>query len=374
MTQYTITYAQNREDVLLNGFFKKETKGFYVDVGASDPRLFSVTRKFYEEGWRGINIEPNKALFDLLEVDRPEDINLNIGVADKNGSLTLREYPDGDGLSTFSPSIKQLYTEHTTYETNHFKDYEVPVRTLQSIFEQNQVKTIHFMKVDVEGFEYEVLAGNDWDTYRPLVLCIESEHIVKDWRPMLQKNNYTRVFFDGLNEYYVANEHPEITENFSYIQAMFAIPPIPADFIEQLQMANWKTDQIQRKLIQKEILIQNLQSQIQQLHLHINSQKRIRSLIKQLAQAVNVAILLHIEKLNKPVVHTQSPLRLKNTSDAKSRIRELQKYDFNSYYGVQQKQSLTYRILNRVYPATRRALWNTALRAYQIMRRTRRHA
>ncbi len=283
MTQYTITYAQNREDVLLNGFFKKETKGFYVDVGASDPRLFSVTRKFYEEGWRGINIEPNKALFDLLEVDRPEDINLNIGVADKNGSLTLWEYPDGDGLSTFSPSIKQLYTEHTTYETNHFKDYEVPVRTLQSIFEQNQVKTIHFMKVDVEGFEYEVLAGNDWDTYRPLVLCIESEHIVKDWRPMLQKNNYTRVFFDGLNEYYVANEHPEITENFSYIQAMFAIPPIPADFIEQLQMANWKTDQIQRKLIQKEILIQNLQSQIQQLHLHINSQKRIRSLIKKIS-------------------------------------------------------------------------------------------
>jgi hypothetical protein len=53
-----ISYAQNNEDVLLWRALGHVQDGFYIDVGASDPVEHSVTRAFYDAGWRGINIEP----------------------------------------------------------------------------------------------------------------------------------------------------------------------------------------------------------------------------------------------------------------------------------------------------------------------------
>jgi peptide methionine sulfoxide reductase MsrB len=63
-----ISYAQNREDVIIDAFFPDLKKGFYVDIGAADPNYDSVTKFFYEKGWSGINIEPNPQLFKLLEL------------------------------------------------------------------------------------------------------------------------------------------------------------------------------------------------------------------------------------------------------------------------------------------------------------------
>ena len=53
-----ISYAQNMEDVLLWRALHDVQAGFYIDVGAADPRLDSVTMAFYERGWHGINIDP----------------------------------------------------------------------------------------------------------------------------------------------------------------------------------------------------------------------------------------------------------------------------------------------------------------------------
>lgn len=48
------SYAQHGEDVVLNRAFKHQQNGFYVDVGAAGPVQHSVTKLFYDRGWRGI--------------------------------------------------------------------------------------------------------------------------------------------------------------------------------------------------------------------------------------------------------------------------------------------------------------------------------
>ena len=53
-----ISYAQNYEDVMLWRALQHVENGFYVDVGANDPTVDSVTKAFYDRGWRGLNIEP----------------------------------------------------------------------------------------------------------------------------------------------------------------------------------------------------------------------------------------------------------------------------------------------------------------------------
>lgn len=219
MQQLVVSYAQNREDLILAGFFGDVKKGFYIDIGANHPILHSVTKLFYKQGWRGIHIEPNESLCAMLRFDRPTDTVLNLGVSNETGSLPFTEYAN-HGLSTFSEEMRRSYAHQRSAFTDTFRRYDVPVRRLADIFAEQKPPHIHFMKVDVEGYEYEVLEGNDWKKYRPEMICIEANHIVKDWRPLLAKQGYTKVFNDGLNDYYLAKESQARAKRFSYAKMM----------------------------------------------------------------------------------------------------------------------------------------------------------
>jgi len=219
-----ISYAQNREDLILAGFFEDDEIGFYVDIGANSPDVDSVTKLFYERGWNGINIEPIPAYLEQLKKARPRDKNLNIGISNKAGKLILREY-EGTGLSTFSDNLKRRYEASPDYFTEEYKDYPVDVQTLAEVFIKNKVTNISFMKIDVEGYEYNVLEANNWSLYRPEVICIEANHIEHDWHELLQNNEYEKTFFDGLNEYFV-DKRLKRNRTFSYIEAVINKEPI----------------------------------------------------------------------------------------------------------------------------------------------------
>src|SRR5262245_21135095 len=88
-----ISYAQNGEDVLLERLFRDVPVGTYIDVGANDPVDFSVTKHFYDRGWRGINIEPGPQAFARLCAQRPRDLNLNLGLAEVEGAACFYELP-----------------------------------------------------------------------------------------------------------------------------------------------------------------------------------------------------------------------------------------------------------------------------------------
>ena len=69
-----VSFAQNGEDIVLWRALRHIRTGVYVDVGAADPIDDSVTKAFYERGWRGVNVEPVPAYAELLRQDRPRDL------------------------------------------------------------------------------------------------------------------------------------------------------------------------------------------------------------------------------------------------------------------------------------------------------------
>src|SRR5215831_3973844 len=87
-----ISYAQNFEDVMLWRALKHIDKGFYIDVGANDPDKDSVTKAFYERGWRGINVEPVPQWFERLEKARPRDLNLQLALGAEPGESRSTRY------------------------------------------------------------------------------------------------------------------------------------------------------------------------------------------------------------------------------------------------------------------------------------------
>lgn len=223
-----ISYAQNYEDVMLWRALKHVKNGFYIDVGANDPEVDSVTKAFYDRGWRGINIEPAMQWYQKLVEQRSRDINLQLAVGQESGEMVFYELPD-TGLSTLDKATAERHKTELGYDVI---ETIVQVRTLTEICDNNDVKTIHFLKIDVEGNEKNVLLGLDLGKIRPWIIVVEStlpntqvqDHL--SWESIVVGNNYRFVYFDGLNRYYVASEHEEL-------ESYFEVPPnYFDDFVE----------------------------------------------------------------------------------------------------------------------------------------------
>ena len=217
-----ISYAQNFEDVILMRALKHIGKGFYVDVGAGHPTQFSVTRAFYDLGWRGINIEPGATDYALLCRDRPRDINLNFCAGAFDGLDDFDIYPKlNDCLNAARGELRQRFQlDGHSYETRPFKVY-----SLNSIIENNAPgETIHFLKIDVEGYEHPVLNGIDLSRYRPWIIVVEATEphtrtrCDHKWNQLLFRYGYQEVYFDALNCFYL---HPDR----GALRGAFSLPP-----------------------------------------------------------------------------------------------------------------------------------------------------
>src|SRR3954469_14517353 len=110
-----VNYAQEGEDQLLLRLVDGRESGFYVDVGAHDPRRFSNTCVFYNKGWRGINIDPNPQVIRKFDCERPGDINLCCGISDSKGEMKYFEISD-PALNTFDESLARERERLTNYK------------------------------------------------------------------------------------------------------------------------------------------------------------------------------------------------------------------------------------------------------------------
>lgn len=205
-----ISYSRisDLEDLILFHLLHNEKNIFYIDVGSNDPTDCSVTKLFYDSGiGRGINIEPQRMLYEQTCRERKEDINLCCGVGKYNGEGDF--YVQG-GLSTL--------LEKNKVESRHPVKERIKIKTLASICEEHikASQKISFLKIDVEGAERDVLIGADFEKYRPAVICIEAtlpntQIPCRDkWEDLLYAARYHFVYEYGINRYYVADERSDL--------------------------------------------------------------------------------------------------------------------------------------------------------------------
>ena len=196
-----VSYAQNWEDVFLNRVFGGQGVGFYVDIGAYDPVVDSVTKVFYDRGWSGINVEPGD-IFEDLAAARPRDVNLCMAVLDRTGAAIFYQNERAAGMSRVGEAGFDQAVKRT-----------VPCDTLENIIrDYGAGRPVDFVKIDAEGAEHAIIASTDWRRFRPRLLLIEatipmSNILANDhWEPLLVEGGYQRVYFDGINCFYVRDE------------------------------------------------------------------------------------------------------------------------------------------------------------------------
>lgn len=301
------SYAQNREDVLLDRLFPRGLKGFYVDVGANDPVVHSVTKHFYDLGWRGVNIEPSHESFERLQEARPRDVNLNLGLSDREDTLTFYEFPPGlSGVSTFSAEQAAWHLE----QGHAAQERAVPVTTLAKICAEHVDGEIDFLTVDVEGHEREVLGGGDWTRWRPRVVVVEATQPATTnpthhlWEHVLTGAGYAFAAFDGLNRYYVRDED-------NHLAAGLAAPVnVTDDFVayehaKAYEELRWAYHALERRLAASRVAHETLSAENSAMRGIAQQMAVLRAEYERLQRALT-ASRAHYERIRFEIVQTHA--------------------------------------------------------------------
>lgn len=252
-----ISYAQNGEDVVLARLFRDQPTGTWIDVGAGHPVEDSVTKHFYDRGWRGVNIEPAEHEFQMLCEQRPGDRNLKLAISDHEGEAVLHVAPrELWGASTLERTIAAGYSG----TTGPFEAVTVRTTTLTRLVAELEIEAVDFLKIDVEGHETAVIAGTDWAQIRPRALVIEAtrpntpEPIHAAWEPDLLAAGYRCALFDGLNRFYVQEDDTEAAEALGVPANVFD-EARPWRWVRQIEDAEHRATllSVQRREVEREL-------------------------------------------------------------------------------------------------------------------------
>lgn len=202
--------------------------GFYIDVGAQDPDIDSVSKAFFERGWRGIHIEPVPEYAERLREARPGDKIIEAAASNVVGKTSLTVFPR-TGLSTVDPMAAQSSIDQGV---DHQPDpIIVATITLAELTHELSASAVHWLKIDVEGHERSVLEGWDAKRLRPWIIVVEAtrpnERVAnyEEWEPILSNAGYQCVYGDGLNRFYVEPSREDLAQALS-------CPPNPFDNVQ----------------------------------------------------------------------------------------------------------------------------------------------
>jgi FkbM family methyltransferase len=175
--------------------------GYFVDVGANDPKDISQTWHLERCGWDGVLIEPQPALAQKLKEQRRARVFACACSSPANAGKLLHLHVAGIH-SSLNPDffVAGMCRENVI---------EVPARTLDDTLDEAKAPTpIDFLSIDVENHEIEVLSGLTLARWRPRLILIEDLALNLSIHRALTAHGYKWVRRTGLNSWYVPAASP----------------------------------------------------------------------------------------------------------------------------------------------------------------------
>lgn len=162
------------QDLWVDTVFGQHRGGFFLDFGAFDG--ITISNTFFLErqrGWTGICVEPNPTFYPCLCAVR-NCITVNaalwpqsrqtLRLLDAHGLSSLSQFADADDNATRrrKATVREVEVD-TVNPTELLRRFDAP-------------RTIHYLSLDVEGAELEVLSGLDLTTYQVALMTVEHNH------------------------------------------------------------------------------------------------------------------------------------------------------------------------------------------------------
>jgi FkbM family methyltransferase len=211
----TVSYSQSGEDVIINYLFSTYniTNPTYLEIGTNWPVKCNNTFYFYNRGCRGVCIEPDREMYELIKRTRPHDtvLNIGIGLSDVKEAVFYLFPGEVNGWSTFSKEEAQIREKESGIKP---KEVIVPLRNINSIIEENFSPYPNFISLDVEGLDLEILKSMDFNRFRPEIICVETitfsinntEEKINDIAAFMQSKGYIAYADTHINTIFCKKE------------------------------------------------------------------------------------------------------------------------------------------------------------------------
>ncbi len=178
-------------------FFKDQKQGFFLDVGANEPKKGSQTWFLEEQGWRGILVEPQARLAEKLRAERPQSrvVQVACGAPGHPPEMTLHIAE----AASQSSLRKHLIGAHTKYVDAQV----VKIMTIDEILAEAGNPALDYVSIDVEGTQLEVLSGFSLKRHQPRLILVEDHLNNLAAHRLVQQQGYRLVKRTGLNNWYI---------------------------------------------------------------------------------------------------------------------------------------------------------------------------
>jgi FkbM family methyltransferase len=162
-TKVSLDLADHVQRMVYLGCFEREETNLmrrelkpgmtFVDIGANCGYFTYLAAARVGASGRVLAVEPSPRVADILEAALRENNLANVTLARTalgrtSGELTL--YVPPEALANHAP---------TAIATPGWSPIAVPVRTLDDLLDEQRIDRVDVLKVDVEGYEGEVLRG-----------------------------------------------------------------------------------------------------------------------------------------------------------------------------------------------------------------------
>jgi FkbM family methyltransferase len=195
-----IVMTKHEEEII--GIFRPKEGDIVVDIGAHMGRYTIPSAKSVGVSGKVIAVEAHPYNFGILQH------NLKLNKLTNVSALNRAVYSKKAYLKLYLPDEDLGYTMHHSLMTNYLstkynneierKFVEVEADTLDNLLKSSGITTVNWIKIDVEGAEYEVLKGarEILSTNKPISILVEV-HGKNTYDPtieLLRSNNFNIEF------------------------------------------------------------------------------------------------------------------------------------------------------------------------------------
>ena len=208
-------FSQIGQDKFLNdSIFKNFKNGFFVDIGAHDGISFSNTY-FFEKylNWKGICIEPNPKVYNQLQKNRDNSINLNIAIDNKDSEcIFLVNHGYTEMLSGIKKYYDNRHLERIKREQEQHGGYSEEIKIeslkLQSVFNKHNITHVHYLSIDIEGGEKMCIESIDFNNIFIDIINFENNYAETGFEiiDFLKNKGYELLDFEDKQDIMMINK------------------------------------------------------------------------------------------------------------------------------------------------------------------------
>ena len=200
---YFSQYGQDK--FVAEHLFPGMRNGVFVDVGAYDGVTLSNSCFFEREmGWTGLCVEPIPDVFRELVSNRPGSVCENVCVSNVEGELEFARVEGVEALSGIADRMDRRHRRRIEGEGGRVEMMRLPSLRLQTLLDRHGIDRIHFLSIDTEGAELDVIQSLDFERTRVDVVCVENNSGERNVRRHLKRNGLAYLLTLGdLDDLYV---------------------------------------------------------------------------------------------------------------------------------------------------------------------------